>query len=51
MALKALALNCTLKGADKGASSTGVLLSQMLDELGRHGVAGEIVEGLTGAPP
>lgn len=43
MALKALALNCTLKGADKGASSTGVLLSQMLDELGRHGVAGEIV--------
>ena len=43
MALKALALNCTLKGADKGASSTGVLLSQMLDELGRHGVGGEIV--------
>jgi multimeric flavodoxin WrbA len=42
MALKALALNCTLK-AGKAESSTEKLLTELLDELGGHDVQGEIV--------
>ena len=38
----ALALNCTLKPSPD-ASSTGVLLQQVLDALGQHGVTGEEV--------
>ncbi len=42
MALKALALNCTLKrGTDP--SSTELMLSKVLEELGKHDVEGEIV--------
>lgn len=42
MPLKALALNCTLKPAGK-ASSTELLLFQVLDALHHHDVDGEIV--------
>jgi multimeric flavodoxin WrbA len=44
MALKALALNCTLKKSrDKEKSSTELLLQQLLKELKQHGVTGETV--------
>jgi multimeric flavodoxin WrbA len=42
MALSALALNCTLKSGDD-ESSTELLLSQVLDELKKHGVKGQMV--------
>lgn len=42
MALTAIALNCTLK-AGSAPSSTGKLLQEVLTELERHGVDGEIV--------
>lgn len=42
MTLTAIALNCTLKPSGQ-ASSTHLLLQQVLDELARHGVSGEIV--------
>jgi multimeric flavodoxin WrbA len=42
MALTAIALNCTLK-AGSAPSSTGKLLQEVLTELKRHGVDGEIV--------
>ncbi|HEY1707287.1 MAG TPA: NAD(P)H-dependent oxidoreductase [Rhizomicrobium sp.] len=42
MALKALAFNCTLKSGDE-ESSTDNLLSQVLEELEKHDVGGEIV--------
>jgi multimeric flavodoxin WrbA len=42
MALSALALNCTLKSGDD-ESSTALLLSQVLDELKKHGVKGQMV--------
>jgi multimeric flavodoxin WrbA len=42
--LKALALNCTLKTTRKGeASSTDVLLKQLMDALKHNGAEGEIV--------
>lgn len=40
--MKALALNCTLKSAPAD-SSTELLLSQVLEELGRHGVEGSML--------
>ncbi len=40
--MRAIALNCTLKASDK-PSSTELLLGQVLAELGKHGVTGEIV--------
>jgi len=42
MPLKALALNCTLK-TGAAESSTELLLSQVLDELGKHGVDGTML--------
>lgn len=42
MALAALALNCTLK-ASGAASSTDKLLREVLAELGRHEISGEVV--------
>lgn len=42
MSLKVVALNCTLKSSDE-PSSTGLLLSQLLDALGEHDAEGEIV--------
>lgn len=42
MALRALALNCTLKRGE-GSSSTDVLLGHLLGEMSRLGVEGEIV--------
>ncbi|MGF6433517.1 MULTISPECIES: flavodoxin family protein [Bradyrhizobium] len=41
-ALKAIALNCTLKRS-KDPSSTDKLLGELLDALGQHGVSGEVV--------
>lgn len=41
--LAVLALNCTLKGSDGEPSSTDRLLQQVLDALGEHDAAGEIV--------
>jgi multimeric flavodoxin WrbA len=47
MALKALAINCSLKGARaKEKSSTDVLLRQLLDALVEHDVKGEIVRAV-----
>jgi multimeric flavodoxin WrbA len=47
MALKALAFNCSLKGArNKEKSSTEILLQQQLDALAEHGVKGEIVRAV-----
>ena len=40
--LTALALNCTLKPGEE-VSSTGLLISQVLDELAKHGVDGTSV--------
>lgn len=42
MALRALALNCTLKRGD-ASSSTQVMLTHLLAEFSRAGIAGEIV--------
>lgn len=42
MALTAIALNCTLKGG-ADASSTDKLLGEVLAELHRHGVSGDII--------
>jgi multimeric flavodoxin WrbA len=42
VSLKALAFNCTLKASGE-ASSTELLLSQVLEALEQHGVEGEIV--------
>lgn len=42
--LKVLALNCTLKTTRKGeASSTDVLLGQLMDALREHGAQGEVI--------
>lgn len=41
--LTAIALNATLKTSANGASSTQSMLKLVLDQLARHGVAGEIV--------
>lgn len=41
--LKAIALNCSLKGSAKGESSTEVMLGQLLGELAGHGVEGDVV--------
>lgn len=41
--LTAIALNATLKTSTNGASSTQSMLKLVLDQLARHGVAGEIV--------
>lgn len=41
-ALKAIALNCTLKRG-KDSSSTEKLLGELLDALSEHGVSGEVV--------
>ncbi len=47
MALKALAINCSLKGARaKEKSSTEVLLRQLLDALAEHDVKGDIVRAV-----
>lgn len=40
--MKAIALNCTLKSGT-APSSTDVLLGQVLSELGKHGVTGEVI--------
>jgi multimeric flavodoxin WrbA len=42
MALTAVALNCTLKSGD-APSSSEKLLGEVLQELGKHGVTGEVV--------
>jgi multimeric flavodoxin WrbA len=45
--LKILAFNCSLKGAHgEDASSTDVLLKQMLDAFAEHGAEGEIVRAV-----
>jgi NADPH-dependent FMN reductase len=44
-ALRALALNCTLKASPEG-SSCELLLSELLARLGEHGVEGEIVRAV-----
>jgi multimeric flavodoxin WrbA len=45
--LKALAFNCSLKrSVDDETSSTDVLLQQILDALGEHGVSGEIIRAV-----
>jgi multimeric flavodoxin WrbA len=42
--LKVLAFNCSLKGVRRReASSTDVLLRQLLDELAKHGARGQII--------
>jgi multimeric flavodoxin WrbA len=47
MALKALAINCSLKGARaKEKSSTEVLLRQLLEALAEHDVKGDIVRAV-----
>jgi multimeric flavodoxin WrbA len=45
MSLKALAINCTLKRSP-AESSCELLLSELLSELGKHGVEGEIVRAV-----
>src|ERR1043165_1802830 len=45
--LKVLAFNCTLKSAHGDEqSSTEVLLGQLMDELKRHGAAGDVVRAV-----
>jgi multimeric flavodoxin WrbA len=45
--LKVLAFNCSLKSAGgREASSTDVLLKQLLDALARHGAKGEIIRAV-----
>ena len=45
--LNVLAFNCSLKGANGGeASSTDVLLKQLLDALAQHGAKGEIIRAV-----
>jgi len=47
MALTAFALNCSFKSArSQEQSSTDVLLRQVLEELQRHDVPGEIVRAV-----
>lgn len=45
--LNVLAFNCSLKGSNGGeASSTDVLLKQLLDALAQHGAKGEIIRAV-----